>query len=96
MEADRVDAIRGLLRQAEEAHAVFEATELDGVYDQQWPQWYAAHAVEHGIGPMLGPDVTVDRLAAFLGSSYAEFERLDPRPSEPWAEYVARRVAAEL
>ncbi|MBA3740738.1 MAG: hypothetical protein H0W98_06305 [Chloroflexi bacterium] len=96
MEADQVDAIKDLLGRAEEAHALFEATELDGVYDHQWPHWYAVYAVDHGIGPMLGHDVTADQLAAFLASSYAEFERLDPRPSEPWAEYAASRLATEL
>jgi len=96
MEADQVDAIKGLLGRAEEAHAVFEATELGGVYDQQWPHWYAVYSVEHGIGPIVGHDVTADQLAAILASSYVVFERLDPRPSESWAEYVARRLATEL
>jgi hypothetical protein len=35
-------------------------------------------------------------LAAFLASGYAEFEQIDPRPPEPWAAYIARRIVAEL
>jgi hypothetical protein len=31
------------LNQAAAAHGVHEATELAGVYDEQWPEWYAAH-----------------------------------------------------
>jgi hypothetical protein len=31
------------LNQAATAHGVHEATELAGVYDEQWPEWYAAH-----------------------------------------------------
>lgn len=32
-----------LLRDAAAAHGVHEAEDLDGVYDEQWPEWYAAH-----------------------------------------------------
>jgi hypothetical protein len=31
------------LTQAAKAHGVHEAEELGGVYDEQWPQWYAEH-----------------------------------------------------
>lgn len=31
------------LNQAAAAHGVHEATDLAGVYDEQWPEWYAAH-----------------------------------------------------
>ena len=66
---ERVDQIDALLVQAGEAHGRYEETELNGVYDQEWPRWYAAYAVEHGIGDVLGHPVTTDRLAAFLASS---------------------------
>ena len=95
MDADRVDAVRALLIRAQEAHGRYEATELKGVYDQEWPRWYATFAVEHGIGTLLGHDVTADDLAGLLASSYSDFERMDPKPSEPWADYVARRIATE-
>jgi hypothetical protein len=93
---DRIEAITTLLVEAEQAHGVYESTELNGVYDQDWPRWYAAHAVEHGIGRLAERDITTDVLAAFLASSYAEFEQTDPRPAEPWAAYIARRIVAEL
>jgi hypothetical protein len=96
MEADRTEGVKALLLHAGEAHGTFEATELDGVYDQEWAQWYAAHLVEHGIGALLGHDVTTDELAQFLASSNTDFERMDPKPDEPWAQYAARRIAAEL
>jgi len=96
MAADRIEAIAALLAQAGQAHGVYEATELNGVYDQDWPQWYAAYAVEHGIADLVEHDVTADGLAAFLASSNAEFEQIRPKPSEPWAAYTARRVATEL
>lgn len=32
-----------LLKQAAAAHGVHEQEELGGVYDEAWPEWYAAH-----------------------------------------------------
>lgn len=32
-----------LLRQAAAAHGVHEQEDLGGVYDEAWPEWYAAH-----------------------------------------------------
>jgi hypothetical protein len=96
MTADRTEAINALLAETEAAHGSFEATELKGVYDQDWARWYAAYAVEHGIGEQLGHDVTADRLAGFLASSYTQFEQADPMPDEPWTAYAARRIVEEL
>ena len=96
MAADRINALTTLLEQAEEAHGVYERSELNGVYDQDWPRWYAAYAVEHGIGELVGHDVAADELAAFLASSSAEYQQAEPKPAEPWATYTAGRIAAEL
>ena len=92
----RIEALTALLAEAGAAHGRFEETELEGVYDQEWPLWYAAYAVEHGIGVLVGRAVTAPELARFLASSNAEFERIEPKPNEPWAAYTARRIAAEL
>ena len=96
MTDDLIEAITRLLAEAEAAHGTYETTELKGVYDQNWARWYAEYAVEQGIGDRLGHEVTVDRLAGFLSSSFDELERADPKPTEPWAAYTARRIAAEL
>jgi hypothetical protein len=96
MAANRIEAIEALLVETKEAHGAFEQTELAGVYDQDWARWYAAYAIEHGIGALVGQAVTADELAQFLASSNVEFERTEPKPSEPWATYTARRIAAEL
>jgi hypothetical protein len=45
---------------------------------------------------LLGHDLTTDELAGFLATCNVEFERLDPKPTEPWAAYTARRIAADL
>ena len=96
MAADRIEAIEALLVQAEEAHGVYERTELNGVYDQEWPRWYAAFAVEHGIGALVGREVSADQLATFLADGYAEFQQMEPKPAEPWAAWAARRIAVDL
>ena len=49
------EAIDALLVRAAAAHGEFEETELQGVYDQAWPRWYATYAVEHGIGRARRP-----------------------------------------
>jgi hypothetical protein len=92
--AEQVAEIEALLVRAEQAHGVFESTELGGVYDQAWPRWYAVYAVEHGIGALVGRAVTIDELAGFLASTNAEFEATDPKPDGSWAAYTARRISA--
>ena len=65
MTTDRIAALEALLAETEAAHGAYETTELNGVYDQEWPRWYAAYAVEHGIGEILvGHAVSSDDLAA--------------------------------
>ena len=96
MTTDRVAALEALLAETETAHGAYETTELNGVYDQEWPRWYAAYAVEHGIGELVGHAVSADDLAAFLTMSWSELQQADPQPSEPWTTSLARRIAAEL
>ncbi|MFD6138041.1 hypothetical protein [Promicromonospora sp. NPDC060271] len=45
METNRApeEILLGLLKQAAAAHGVHEQEELGGVYDEAWPEWYAAH-----------------------------------------------------
>jgi hypothetical protein len=96
MQPDRIEAITALLAATGAAHGTYEEAELNGVYDKDWPAWYAAYAVEHGLPELVGHEVTADRLASFLSSTYADFEQLEPRPSEPWPAWTARRIAEEL
>ena len=96
MAVDRAEAVNALLVEAEAAHGAYEATELHGVYDKEWARWYAAYAVEHGIGALVGHELTADQLADFLANSYLQFEQADPKPEGTWSAYTARRIAAEL
>lgn len=96
MTDDRIGALEALLARAEEAHGVYETTELNGVYDEAWPRWYAQYAVDNGIGGVLGRDLTVDELAVLLADSWDQAQQADPRPTEPWPAYTARRLATAL
>ena len=96
MAADRGQEINALLAESEAAHGTYETTELKGVYDPEWARWYADYMVEHGIRERLGHEVTADRLAGFLASSFDEFKQADPKPRETWGAYTARRIAEEL
>lgn len=90
---DAIEAVGSLLIQTEQAHGVYETTDLHGVYDKEWPRWYAAYAVDHGIGALLGRPITTDQLTQLLARSFDEFKQSDPKPSESWAAWTARRVA---
>ena len=93
--APPIDAIAKLLEETEAAHGVYETAELNGVYDQNWAQWYAGYAVEHGLGDLLGRPLDVDSLAMTLADGFGAFERTDPRPAQGWAAFLAERLAAD-
>ena len=96
MNEDRAASIERLLIGAEAAHAEYEATKLNGVYDQEWPAWYARHAVDHGLGEILGRPVDAEELGAFFTRTWDEVRQADSKPVEPWSTWMARRIAAEL
>jgi hypothetical protein len=94
--AYRAERVSALLTEAETAHGVYETAVLGGVYDQAWAEWYAGYAIEHGIGELVGRPVTAERLAAFLVESFDAFKGAEPKPTEPWAAWIARRITAEI
>ena len=96
METDASEAITALLLEAEQAHGVYETIELNGVYDQDWPRWYAAHVIEHGLADIVGHVAPLDRVTMVLETAYAEFDRADPKPAASWAEHLGRRMSEEL
>ncbi len=97
MTSEAAGAVRALLVEAEVAHGTYESTVLNGVYDEEWPRWYAAYVVDHGLAPLLGREVAADDLAAFLATTFAEFKAdAGVTAAEPWADYTARRIVEEL
>jgi hypothetical protein len=96
MPADRIGALEALLTQAEAAHGVYESSELNGVYDEEWPRWYADYAIEHGIGALVGRTIMAGELADLLRTSWDDLQSAEPRPADSWATYAARRMAEQL
>jgi hypothetical protein len=93
---DRAAAVSALLTETEQAHGVYETTVLGGVYHKEWADWYAAYAVAHGIGDLVGHPVTADQLGTFLAGSFEAFKGAEPKPTESWADWTARRIVEEL
>jgi hypothetical protein len=93
---NRIHAIEALLERAESAHGDYERTELNGVYDEQWPAWYATYAVEHGLGEIIGRDLLATEVGDYLTRAWETFRTGDPKPSEPWSSWTARRIDADL
>ena len=82
--------IASLLDTTQAAHGAYEERELNGVYDQEWPAWYAAYLVEHGIGDLLGQAITAEQLAGLL-KQYDATYRTQPRP-DGWPDYYAAQL----
>ena len=93
---DRIPAIAALLGEAESAHGVYERGELAGVYDEQWPAWYAGFVVDHGLGDLLGHPVSAKSVAAVLTRGWQELQASSAKPRDSWAAWTAEGIAAEL
>jgi hypothetical protein len=82
--------ITNLLSMAGSAHHIFEQTVLQGVYDQDWPAWYANYIIESGLNDLLSQRLTVEQLGPFL---YDINERYKAEKSAlSWANYTAGKI----
>jgi hypothetical protein len=96
MAADRTDQVTALLIETAEAHGRYEASELGGVYDEAWADWYAAYAVDHGLGDLVGSPITPERFATFLTETNADFRSSGAGSVDEWVRYTTGRIVAEL
>ena len=85
--------IAALLSETGAAHGVYEEGELNGVYDQNWPAWYAAYLVEHGLGNLVEVALAVEQLSQLLKQYDQDYQHQQPR--EGWPAYYARRLVAQ-
>ncbi|WP_159537986.1 hypothetical protein [Aeromicrobium sp. 9AM] len=85
------------LQQAAAAHGVHEAEELGGVYDQEWPRWYAAHMTEtlakagHPADAMV-LQAALESAAAAHAAHEKELGEKDP----DWPEWYAAHMTPVL
>jgi len=94
MQQDKHTTIAALLRETGAAHGVYEERELNGVYDQNWPHWYASHLLQHGLSTILDRSVTTEELSRLLTQCDENYKR--ERPSQNWPDYYAERIIAQL
>lgn len=85
-----VKEISLLLSQAGQAHHEYEQTVLNGVYDQDWPIWYAEYVLEQGLGKLLNRPLTPEQLGQFLSQSNEQYQA--ENSEQTWAEYAAQKM----
>lgn len=85
--------IAALLNQAGAAHHDYEQTVLKGVYDREWPTWYAKYVLERGLNKLLNQEVTVEQLSQFLDQTNQNYQA--ERSQTSWAEYTAQKMVAD-
>jgi hypothetical protein len=95
METTPEKAVAALLRETQTAHSAYEANDLGGVFDQEWPAWYAAYLLDHGLRDLLpgAESLDIDNLTAMLARLAADYEREEQ--TSPWPDVYARRIVAD-
>ena len=86
--------IAALLSETGAAHGVYEEGELSGVYDQNWPAWYAAYLADHGLSSHVGVALAVEQLSQLLKQYDQDYQHEQPR--EGWPAYYARRLVMQF
>ena len=94
MEMAPEQAVAALLREAETAHVAYETNVLGGVFDEDWPAWYAAYLLDHGLVDRLpsGESLHVATLTAMLARLAADYEQGEQ--ASPWPDVYARGIVA--
>jgi hypothetical protein len=94
METTAEKAVAALLRETETAHGAYETTSLGGTFDAEWPAWYAAYLLDHGLADHLSDSksLDVDNLAAMLARLAADYDRGDK--TSPWPDVYANAIVS--
>jgi hypothetical protein len=86
--------ISALLSKAGSAHHDYEQTVLKGVYDQEWPTWYANYVIQNGLCELLNQAVTVEQISQFFSMRNEDYKR--EHPSQNWADYTAKKMTEDF
>jgi hypothetical protein len=94
METTPDQAVAALLRETATAHAAYETNVLGGVFDEDWPAWYAAYLLDHGLGDHLvgGESLDVANLTAMLARLAADYQQGEQ--ASPWPDVYAHGIVA--
>jgi hypothetical protein len=82
--------ITRLLERAHEQHAEYEASALNGQYDEQWPDWYAAWLIGQGINDFLNIDLQTPELTTLLIDITEQHKQSGDESS--WYAYTAAQL----
>jgi hypothetical protein len=87
-------AVAALLKETETAHCAYETTVLDGTFDAEWPAWYAAYLLDHGLADHFSDSKSLDveNLAAMLARLAADYDRGDK--TSPWPDVYANAIVS--
>ena len=88
----RVERLSQLLEEAHTAHSVYEKDVLHGVWDEEWPAWYAGYLATHGILDLVAWDSQGREPPEGLALLLTEADRLhqSTAPEQHWPHFYAR------
>jgi hypothetical protein len=87
-------AVEALLAQTGSAHDVYEKNQLNGVYDQNWPDWYATYLLQNDLNDLLGTSLRAEQLSGMLRQYDRDFKQ--DHPGVNWAQFYAARLLAQM
>lgn len=90
-ETQRATELARQLKATADAHFVYETSELNGVYDEQWSDWYAAYLLAHAWDANFARVWTQSDLAHALREYHAAHR--SAAPDTAWIEFYAARFA---
>jgi hypothetical protein len=94
MQNDVQRRLSALLSQAGSAHGEYETRELNGVYDQNWPDWYATFLVQHGLADLLGQPMYVDQVSQLLSACDESYR--NQQPGIEWPDFYSVEILRRL
>jgi hypothetical protein len=87
-------ALESLLNETETAHGRYEASELGGIYDERWADWYARRLIERGYNHLVKDDtVDAEGLSALLIRLFEDYKASGS--GEKWSAYFARVIIGD-
>jgi hypothetical protein len=91
------ETVLDALQRAAAAHGIHEEQELGGVYDEEWPQWYAAHMAQTLAD--AGHPVAAENLETALkdaAAAHALHEKSIGAKDPEWPQWYAARMTPTL
>jgi hypothetical protein len=92
MQTDAKGQLVALLKEAAEAHHVYETDVLKQA-DNDWAEWYAEYLMQHGAANFLNEPLAIDQVAARLIDCANTYSAEKPATGT-WQEFYAERLVS--